>query len=75
MTWILPICLTLISVNLSPATVRPATLVFFLFLEHVQLILIFVFSFPPKEDTFLPDNLFQVIFQVLPLQTIILLHL
>lgn len=64
-----------ISVHLSPATVRPATLVFFLFLEHVQLILIFALSFPPKEDTFLPDNLFQFLFQVLTLQTIVLLHL
>ena len=64
-----------ISVNLPPATGRPGTLVFFLFLEHVQLSLIFALSFPPKEDTFLPDNLFQVLFQVLTLQTIVLLHL
>lgn len=64
----------LASVNLSPATVRPATLVFFLFLEHIQLILIFALSFPPKEDAFLQDSLFQVLFQVLTLQRIILLH-
>lgn len=63
----------LISVSLSPATVGPATLVFFL--EHIQLILIFPLSFPPKEDAFLPDSLFQVLSQVLTLQRIILLHL
>lgn len=50
-------------------------MVFFLFLEHIQLILIFALSFPPKEDAFLPDSLFQVLSQVLTLQRIILLHL
>lgn len=50
------------SVNLSLTIIRPATPVFLLFPEHVQLVLIFALRIPPKENTFLLDIPFTHLF-------------